>query len=153
MTDRNRPVRAVRHAGIVVRDLERALAFYCGRLGFMVANRALEEGPFIATLLGLPGVRVETAKLSLPDGEAQLELLFFHHPPGLEASPPAVFHRFGPTHIALRVTDISRLYQSLTAAGIRFLAPPALAPGGRATVAFCFDPEGNPLELVEPHPE
>ena len=144
-------IRAIRHAGIVVRDLEKSLMFYQDLLGLVLKARALEEGSFIADLLGLPDVRVETAKLSTPDGESQVELLFFHNPSATKLPHPTDFTSLGLTHLAFRVEGIDDLYQLLKDRGIRFIHPPTLSPNGRATVAFCFDPEGNPLELVELH--
>jgi extradiol dioxygenase family protein len=41
------------------------------------------------------------------------------------------------------------LCRHLENAGISFIAAPKVSPDGKAKVAFCFDLEGNCLELVE----
>jgi catechol 2,3-dioxygenase-like lactoylglutathione lyase family enzyme len=138
---------AVRHAGIVVSDMEAALGFYCGQLGFQVARRMVETGPFIATLLGMHGAEVETAKLSGAD-TAMIELLHFRNP-APRPRGDLTLNRLGPTHVALTVTDLDGLYRRLTQQEISFVAPPHVSPDGKAKVAFCRDPEGNYLELVE----
>lgn len=138
---------ALRHAGIVVADMEKALDFYCGLLGFTVSRRVIETGPFIAAVLGMPGAEVETAKLA-GSGTGMLELLHFRNP-APAPSGNLTLNRLGPTHAALTVTGIDTLHRKLTDAGIAFIAVPQLSPDGKAKVAFCRDPEGTYLELVE----
>ena len=50
----------------------------------------------------------------------------------------------------LTVSDLDGLYARLTQNGVQFLSPPQLSVDGRARVAFCADPDGSMLELVEP---
>lgn len=140
-------IRALRHFGIVVRDLKPMLAFYQG-LGLKIEKEAVETGEFIDTILGSAGTKVTTVKLSAPEGEALIELLCFEKPP-VEVGAPSSLFRPGPTHFALTVGNVRALFHSLSEKGIRFISPPRLSPDGNAMVAFCFDPEGNPIELVE----
>jgi predicted enzyme related to lactoylglutathione lyase len=55
----------------------------------------------------------------------------------------------GPTHVALNVTNLDELYIRLSDAGVPFNAPPSMSPDGCAKVAFCQDPDGTFIELVE----
>lgn len=141
---------ALRHVGIVVSDLPKMTAFYRDLFGFSQEKRALEFGNFIDTILGAPGVRVTTVKLTSPNG-GMIELLHFESP--RTADGAAESHRTlfsaGLTHIALTVKNIDRLYEQLSRDGTKFVAPPAVSVDGRAKVAFCRDPEENYLELVE----
>ena len=75
---------ALRHFGIVVQDLERALDFYVGLLELKVVRRMDEHGPFVDSILGHKAVRVTTVKLGGSDGETLLELLKFHYPEVVE---------------------------------------------------------------------
>ena len=146
MSDR---VIAVRHAGVSVRDLEKSLAFYRDGLGLTVRLKADEGGPFLEEILGFPGVRVTTVKLGAEQGPTLVELLRYDEPkpsPGLGRD----VYDLGSSHLALTVTDLDGLYDDLTKAGVVFRSPPRLAPDGRAKVAFCADPDGTPVELVEP---
>jgi catechol 2,3-dioxygenase-like lactoylglutathione lyase family enzyme len=142
-------VRGVRHIGIVVRDAERSLSFYRDLLGLQVEADQSEHGDFIETILAVPGVRVRTVKLSAREGPTLLELLEFEDPEGPDDGPPSL-KRIGPTHAALTVDDLDRLHARLTEHGVRFLSPPQRSVDGRARVAFCADPDGTLLELVEP---
>jgi catechol 2,3-dioxygenase-like lactoylglutathione lyase family enzyme len=142
-------VSSVRHLGIVVRDAERSLGFYRDQLGLRVEVDQLERGEFIETLLGLPAVRVRTVKLSTADGGTLLELLQFDEAAASTASLGDL-RRLGPTHAALTVDDLEALYRRLSGQGVRFLSPPLVSADGNARVAFCADPDGTMLELVEP---
>ena len=134
-----------RHFGIAVSDLEQALAFYEGLLGLNVETKKLEEGPFLESILGIKGVRVTTVKMSGTAGP-QIELLAFEFPTPL---PPRSFTQYGPTHIALTVTDIDMLYDRMLEANIDVNTPPSLSPDGKVKVMFCRDPDQTWLELVE----
>jgi catechol 2,3-dioxygenase-like lactoylglutathione lyase family enzyme len=140
-------VRAVRHAGIVVRDAEASLRFYRDLLGLSVQNDQVESGPFIEGLLDIPGVRVRTVKLGAREGVALVELLHFHSPAPTGAVPGLT--QLGPTHVALTVDNLDLLHARLTDAGVKFMSEPADSPDGKARVAFCADPDGVRLELVQ----
>ena len=140
-------ITAIRHTGLVVADLDRALHFWCDLLGFKVARQMLEQGPHLDAMLGMRDVRVTTAKLVAPDG-GQLELLHFHsHPdrPAWSGTPSST----GFTHIALTVDDLDRAYVALSLAGVEFPAEPQYSPDGSFKVIYARGPEGVLLELVE----
>ena len=140
-------ISAIRHTGLVVTDLDRALHFWCDLLGFKVVKQMAESGPHIDAMMGLQDVRVTTAKLAAPDG-CLLELLCFHsHPdkPRWEGTP----YSTGFTHIALTVDDLDQLVSKLTQEGVSFPAPPQRSPDGYAKVIYAKGPEGVLLELVE----
>jgi len=140
--------KAIRHAGVVVEDLERALAFYCDVLGFSVQRRMEEQGPFIDHLLGLTQARVITVKLALPAGGAMIELLKYEAP-SADPRRPLTVKTPGPTHVALTVENLEALVPKLLAAGASLVNPPRRSPDGKVMAVYCADPEGNYLELVE----
>lgn len=137
-----------RHFGLVVSELERALDFYCGILGFSVVRRMDETGTFIDTILGLHETHVTTVKLEASPGGVQIELLCFRSNPDPTPRLRRV-NEIGPTHLALTVENLSELYQRIVNTGLSFLSSPQLSPDGSAKVAFCRDPDGALLELVE----
>lgn len=140
-------ISAIRHTGLVVGDLERALHFWCDVLGFKVMKQMDESGPHIDAMMGLQDVRVTTVKLAAPDGNL-IELLQFHsHPdrPQWDGTP----HSTGFTHIALTVEDLDQLVEKLTREGVSFPAPPQRSPDGNVKVIYAKGPEGILLELVE----
>ena len=137
----------IRHTGIVVRCLNEAIEFYEG-LGFRTWKREIEKGSFIEKVVGLEGVRVETAKLKSPCG-ALLELLQYHsHQVDQEMiSQPS--NQLGCSHIALTVESLNSALQLIQNLGGSLVNPPAEAPNKMVRVAYCHDKEGVLLELVE----
>ena len=88
-----------RHTGFVVLDLERFIKFYEG-FGFTLVSRMIETGEYIDNLVGLKSVKLEWAKLSLPDGSL-IELLQYQTHKDLiqktvECGSPTPF--FNPKH-------------------------------------------------------
>lgn len=140
-------ISSIRHTGLVVADLERALLFWCDVLGFKVVKQMDESGVHIDLMMGLKDVKVTTAKLCAPDGN-QIELLHFHsHPdqPRWHGSP----YSTGLTHIAFSVDDLDELVFRLSQQGVSFPAKPQLSPDGMVKVIYAKCPDGVLLEFVE----
>jgi len=147
-------ITSIRHVGIVVRNLEESLKFYCGVLGLEIYMRYVEEGDFIDRLTGITGVKLEWVKLIIPEG-GLIELLQYHSPSS-SAGPtppvPADSDRLGCSHVALTVQDLSALYADLIQHGYTCKSAPLIAPSGKAKILYCHDPDGVILELIEDLP-
>jgi len=137
----------LRHVGIVVRDLEDSRNFYEKLLGLKVYKDSHEEGQFINEVLGLEKVRVQTVKLKTPEGGI-VELLYYYSPLSPRINPRKI-HETGITHLAVTVENLDQEYERLRQAGVMFNSPPKYSSDGYAKVAFCQDPDGNFIELVE----
>ena len=137
----------VRHTGIVVRNLEKMAKFY-RQLGFVDDNRAIEEGLFIEQVTGLENAKLEWIKMRAPDGYL-LELLQYHSHPIMKDVTNADSNQLGCSHIAFTVSDISQECINVTKAGGSIVNEPANSPNGKVKVAYCHDPEGVLIELVE----
>ena len=94
-------IKAVRHTGIVVRNLDESVKFY-RTLGFVEDNRDIEEGVFIDTVVGLQGTKLEWVKLKAPDGYL-LELLQYHSHPEQKSIARQKSNQLGCPHLALKV--------------------------------------------------
>ncbi|MBU2044101.1 MAG: VOC family protein [Candidatus Omnitrophica bacterium] len=139
-------VKNIRHTGIVVKNLEKSLAFYRDLLGFKVERQMEEKGGYIDKVLALEGVSVTTVKMKAPDGE-MIELLEYHsHLQEIEVDQ---ITDIGIRHVAFTVDNLDSEYQRLKDAGIFFNSRPEVSPDGYAKVAFCRAPEGTFIELVE----
>lgn len=141
-------VACIRHTGIVVSRMEKSLRFYRDLLGMEVWEDFEGSGPFIESLTQVPGARIWMIKLRSKEG-GSIELLQYLNC-SQDVPPPVRSCDVGCNHIALEVDSLDELYEKLRKEGIEFHAPPALSPSGRAKVAYCRDPEGVILELVEP---
>ena len=137
---------SIRHMGIVVSDMNISLHFYTDLIGLQRAPVNEETGPFLDSLLNMVDAKIQTTKLVGENSTASVELLCFKNPSATTSTP---LNAIGPTHLALNVTNLDALYNRLKKAGISFNAPPKISPNGRVKVAFCQDPDGTFVELVE----
>ena len=116
----------------IVDDVDAAIAFYCGHLGF---EELMHPAPAFAML-----VRGELRlALSAPGGG----------PGGGQAMPdgtlpaPGGWNRF-----AIEVDDLDAAVDRLRGVGVRFRSEPITGVGGRQVIVD--DPSGNPVELFQP---
>lgn len=146
-------VPTLHHTAIAVHDLDRSIAFYTGHFGGAVEAILRNIGdPHIAELHLLKAARFTLAFVRF--GPTRLELFQFTEPSdGREIEARA--HDFGIRHICFEIDDVAGAYDRLTAAGVPFTRPPYVVPDGDAggtVLAFCFDPDGNRVELLQTPP-
>jgi catechol 2,3-dioxygenase-like lactoylglutathione lyase family enzyme len=116
----------------IVHDVDEAIGFYCGELGF---QEVMHPAPTFA-MLSHGDLRLV---LSAPGGG----------PGGGQAMPdgtvpePGGWNRF-----SLEVSDIKATVDRLRAAGARFRNEIVSGVGGKQILVD--DPSGNPVELFEP---
>jgi catechol 2,3-dioxygenase-like lactoylglutathione lyase family enzyme len=140
-------MKAIRHTGIVVTDLNKALYFYQDLLGLRVVKDMKESGDYIDNISALKNVQVRTVKMAADDGNL-IELLFYSSCPGNPETNRTI-NQIGCSHVAFTVDNLDDEYRRLTQAGVPFNAPPQFSPDGFAKVTFCRDPDGSYIELVE----
>jgi predicted enzyme related to lactoylglutathione lyase len=138
-----------RHTGFVVTNLEKFIKFYEG-FGLSLVSRMIEEGEYIDKLVGLNGVKLEWAKLSLQDGSL-IELLQYHSHKDLlnKIDELQMSNRLGCSHIALTVKNIDDAIKYICESGGAIKNSYQTSPDGNVKVAYCYDMEGNILEIVE----
>ena len=116
----------------IVQDVDEAIVFYTGALGFEVV---MHPAPAFA-MLSLGDLRLV---LSGPGGG----------PGGGQAMPdgtvptPGGWNRF-----AIEVDDLEAVVERLRRGGVRFRNDIVTGVGGKQTIAE--DPSGNPIELFQP---
>jgi catechol 2,3-dioxygenase-like lactoylglutathione lyase family enzyme len=140
-------IKAIRHTGLVVSNMEKAIHFWCDILGFSIIKQMDEYGPHIDAILGLKDVHLTTTKISSPDNNL-VELLYFHSHPDKSCWEGSV-NSTGFTHIALTVENLDMTCELLLKEGVVFNSAPQISPDGYAKVTYCQGPEGVLLELVE----
>ncbi len=133
------------HTMLRVRDLDRALRFYCDGLGMELLRRKdYPGGRFTLAFVGY-GPESETAVLELT-----------YNWPAQEGSPgPAqggtrdyeLGTAFG--HVAIGVPDIHATCEALRARGVRVTREPGPMQHGTTVIAFVEDPDGYKVELIE----
>jgi catechol 2,3-dioxygenase-like lactoylglutathione lyase family enzyme len=136
-----------RHIGFVVDDLERFIDFYQG-LGLKLISRKLESGEYIERLVGLKNTKLEWAKLSLPDN-SMIEIIKYHSNGQRLNNSNQLAHRLGCSHIALTVEKIEDAIIYFIENGGSVSDDFQISPDGKVKVVYCYDFEGNIIEIVE----
>jgi catechol 2,3-dioxygenase-like lactoylglutathione lyase family enzyme len=94
------------NVGIVVDDLEAAIAFFV-ELGMELEGKALVEGRWAARVVGLDDQRVDIAMMRTPDGHGRIELARYHTPTAISGVPEdAPANTLGIRRIMFAVDDI-----------------------------------------------
>lgn len=116
----------------IVDDVDAAIAFYCGQLGF---SEMMHPAPAFA-MLQRGDLRLV---LSAPGGG----------PGGGQAMPDGTLPAPGGwNRIQLEVPDLASAVDALRRAAARFRSEPITGVGGKQVIVE--DPAGNPIELFEP---
>jgi catechol 2,3-dioxygenase-like lactoylglutathione lyase family enzyme len=105
------------HVGVVVDDLEAAIAFFI-ELGMDLEGEMPVEGRWVDHVVGLDDVRVDIAMMQTPDGHGRIELTKFHTPTAISAEPDnAPPNTLGIRRIMFAVDDIEDVVARLRAHG------------------------------------
>jgi len=115
----------IKHAGIIVADLERAAQFYEGVLGLTRIERPV---------LGFDGLWY-----GLEEGQ-QIHLMLLDNP---YADCKLPEHGGRDNHLAMQTDRFSEIQIRLDDAGVVC----TMSKSGR-TALFCRDPDGNTIELI-----
>lgn len=134
--------------GIAVRDLSLMRRFYEGVLGLSFVNQVtVPEEKSRQAALGSEGYTV--ARLQTPYGE-RIKLFAPANPPLAKAIPEYVFDEPNASYVTFIVDDINSLLEKMKAAGVSFMTGERRVEVRPETfLAFCRDPEGNVLEIVQ----
>lgn len=140
-------IQRMEHVGIVVDDLAVATAFFVD-LGFNLQGEMPVEGEWVDRVVGLEGMRVDTAMLEIPDGNGGLELVKFHSPSVESGDPQAPANTLGIRHIAFAVDDIEAALASVQTHGGELVGE---VENYEDTYRLCYvrGPEGIIVELAE----
>jgi catechol 2,3-dioxygenase-like lactoylglutathione lyase family enzyme len=135
------------HVGIVVDDLAAATEFFA-QLGLVVQGEMPVEGRWVLRIVGLEGVRADTAMMQTPDGNGRLELVRFHSPSNQGNNRHAPANTLGLRHVAFAVEDIDAVVARLRARGAELVGE---LERYRDSYRLCYvrGPEGIIIELAE----
>lgn len=136
------------HVGVVVGDLEAAVAFFVD-LGLELEGQAPIEGQWVDRVVGLEGVRVDVAMLRTPDGHGRLELTRYHTPPALGAVPGnAPGNTLGLRSVMFAVDDIDATVAGLRARGTELVGE-VVQYEDSYRLCYVRGPEGIIVALAE----
>ena len=136
------------HVGVVVDDLEAAIAFFV-ELGMELEGQTQVEGDFVDRTVGLDDVRADIVMMRTPDGHGRLELTKFHTPTAVSAEPEnAPGNTLGLRSIMFAVDDIDATVAGLRAHGAELVGEVAQY---QDSYRLCYvrGPEGIIVALAE----
>ena len=113
-------VQRMDHVGVVVDDLEAAIAFFV-ELGMELEGEAPIEGRWVDRVVGLDGVRVDIAMMRTPDGHGRLELSRFLTPPAVADHRNAPVNALGYLRVMFAVDDIDETLERLRNRGAQLV--------------------------------
>ena len=120
------------HVHLKVADLDRALDFYCGVLGFELQQRLGDDAAFVSA-----------------GG--------YHHHIGLntwhsKGAPPPPAHSTGLFHVAIRYPDRRSLADALRRLTGAYIPLGGASDHGVSEALYLSDPDGNGIELYRDRP-
>ena len=137
------------HVGVVVGDLEAAIAFFV-ELGMELEGEAPVEGRWVDRVVGLDNVRVDIAMLRTPDAHGRLELTKFHAPAAVSAeSTNAPGNTLGIRSIMFAVEDIEDVVARLRTRGAELVGEVAQYEDSYR-LCYVRGPDGIIVALAEP---
>jgi catechol 2,3-dioxygenase-like lactoylglutathione lyase family enzyme len=136
------------NVGIVVEDLDAAIAFFT-ELGMELEGRAQIEGLWADHTVGLDGIRSDIAMMRTPDGHSKLELAKYQAPAAVSAepeNPPP--NTLGLHRVMFAVDDIDDTVARLRAQGAELLGEVAQYED-RYRLCYLRGPAGIIVALAE----
>ena len=137
------------HTGFVVRNLEKAMAFYRDVIGLEVVREPYDVPvDFGSQLSGYPEAQMRIGFLQKGPGH-QLELIQYVNPTGEDQHHPK--NSAGAIHLCFKVEQIETVRDSLIKRGLKeagSIASRRDPTYGSVAAFYGRDPEGNWLEFV-----
>lgn len=140
---------SIAHTGITVRNLDDALTFWVGVLGFSLERRFHLGGEFAESTTGVTAATIDVAVVAL--GGQHVELLEYSSPTDRTVVRPRPCD-VGSVHLAFNVTSMDEAVTAARSAGWDPVGAPVTATDGpRAGTAFIYlsDHHGGTLEFIE----
>ena len=141
-------VKRMDNVGIVVADLDAAIAFF-KELGLELEGRAPIEGEWAGRITGLPGQRVEIAMMRTPDGHGRLELSRFLTPPAVADHRNAPVNALGYLRVMFAVDDLDETLARLLPHGAQLVSDEVVRYEDVYRLCYVRGPEGILLGLAE----
>jgi catechol 2,3-dioxygenase-like lactoylglutathione lyase family enzyme len=116
------------HVGIQVKDADEMIEFYKKHLDAQI----ISEAP-------IPATKTRCVYMQIINGMIEF----------LCRGDGQPVPKLGYVHVAFIVDDVDAAYNSLSAAGYKFLVLPKVAGSGRGRLAFFSDPNGVKLEIIQ----
>lgn len=135
------------NVGIVVEDLDRAVAFFV-ELGLELEGRATIEGEWAGRVTGLGDQHVEVAMVKTPDGASRLELSRFLRPAVIADHRRAPVNALGYLRVMFAVDDLDDTLARLGKHGAKLVGE-VVDYQGVYRLCYIRGPEGLLIGLAQ----
>jgi catechol 2,3-dioxygenase-like lactoylglutathione lyase family enzyme len=140
------------HAGIHVRDRDRALEFWVDQLGFEVVAKFIADDRGTREVINLPEADLNLAILRLPGTNAFFEVIEYQNAP--DRHPVDTDHANpGTCHVAVYVDDIEATLSKVQAAGSDLISTGVVELTGGALAGaralYCKNADGFRVEFLQ----
>ena len=140
-------VKRMDNVGIVVEDLDAAIAFFT-ELGLTLEGRTRVEGEWAGRVTGVRGQRVEVAMMRTPDGHSRLELSRFDAPAIASDHRTAPVNSLGYLRVMFTVEDIGDTLARLARLGAK-VVDEVVDYQGIYRLCYIRGPEGILIGLAQ----
>ncbi len=136
------------HATIVVRDLDRAIAFF-ELLGFAQDKSVIIKGETFSNYMGVPGIEARHVTLVLVGATPRTEMQLLNYLTPVAVDDPRIgdLHKIGFNHICFAVEDIEAAVATMAAHG--FATKNQILDFHARKLVFLNGPEGVTVELSQ----
>jgi len=141
-------VKRMDNVGIVVEDLEAAIAFFA-ELGLELEGRALVEGEWAGRVTGLGDQRVEIAMMRTPDGHSRLELSRFLTPAVVADHRNAPVNALGYLRVMFAVDDLDETLLRIRQHGAELESLTVVQYQNASRLCYIRGPEGLLIGLAQ----
>ena len=136
-----------RHVGIIVKNMEKSIDFYCNLLEHKIEVDFIEGGDYFSKLVGVKNSKARIVKAYGPGG-IFVELIQFLTHEVIEPNSNAYNVR-SKSHVCFTVRDIEKIYHRLKSHGVKFVSEPLHSTFDPAISCFCYDPDNTLVQLIQ----
>ena len=136
------------HVTVVVRDVDRARAFF-GLLGFVEDKSVVIAGARFEAYMGVAGIEAEHVTLVLAGAtpRCEVQLLRYHRPETAPDPDAARLDRYGFNHVCFAVDDLEATVAHLRAHGVE--TRNEIMDFHQRKLVFLWGPERITIELAQ----
>jgi catechol 2,3-dioxygenase-like lactoylglutathione lyase family enzyme len=141
-------VKRMDNVGIVVEDLDAAIAFFT-ELGLTLEGRATIDGEWAGRVTGVRDQRVEIAMMVTPDGHSRLELSRFLAPAVVADHRNAPVNALGYLRVMFAVDDIDDTLERVRPHGAELVSSEVVRYRDMYRLCYIRGPEGILIGLAQ----